>query len=120
VAALHLTRDLGDVTPYYELEVKQKLLWNTFVDHYNNLAVSMDPLFLHVDGKAGTDKTTVIESMCAEVDRLAAELSLPSPIFRAAPTGVAACNFGGTVLSETGFPSSVVAMEFAPHCKQGL
>jgi Cdc6-like AAA superfamily ATPase len=68
------------------------------VDHYNNLAVSMDPLFLHVNGKAGTGKTTVIKSMCAEINRLAAELSLPSPIFRAAPTGVVACNFGGSTL----------------------
>jgi ATP-dependent DNA helicase PIF1 len=58
----------------------------------------MDPLFPHVDGKAGTGKTTVIKSMCAEVDRLAAELNLPSPIFQAAPTGVAACNFGGWTL----------------------
>jgi Cdc6-like AAA superfamily ATPase len=93
-----VSRDLGDVTPYHELEVKQKLLWNTFRDHYNDLAVSMNPLFLHVDGKAGTGKTTVIKSMCAEVDRLAAELSVPSPIFRAAPTDVAACNFGGSTL----------------------
>jgi ATP-dependent DNA helicase PIF1 len=90
--------DLGDITPYHELEVKQKLLWNTYVDHYNSLAVSTDPLYLHVDGKAGTGKTTVIKSMCAEVDCLAAELGLPSPIFRAVPTGVAACNFGGSTL----------------------
>jgi ATP-dependent DNA helicase PIF1 len=80
------------------LETKQKLLWDTFVDHYNALSMSIEPLFLHVDGKAGTGKTTVIMSMCAEVDRLAAELGNPSPIFRAAPTGVAACNFGGSTL----------------------
>ena len=60
--------------------------------------MSMEPLLAHVDGKAGTGKTTVIMSMCAEVDRLASELGLPSPIFRAAPTGVAACNFGGSTL----------------------
>jgi hypothetical protein len=58
----------------------------------------MEPLLAHVDGKAGTGKTTVIMSMCAEVDRLASELGLLSPIFRAAPTGVAACNFGGSTL----------------------
>jgi hypothetical protein len=78
---LIVSRDLRVITPYHKLEVKQKLLWNTFIDYYNGLAVSMDPLFLHVNSKAGTGKTTVIKSMCAEVNRLAAELSLPSPIF---------------------------------------
>jgi ATP-dependent DNA helicase PIF1 len=93
-----LARALGVVTPFWQLEAKQKLLWNTFVDHYNELSVPMDQLFAHVDGKAGTGKTTVIMSMCAVVDRLASELSLPSLIFRAAPTGVAACNFSGSTL----------------------
>jgi hypothetical protein len=92
------SRNISVVTPYYKLEAKQKLLWDTFVNHYNNLGVSMEPLLAHVDGKAGTGKTTVIMSMCAEVDRLASELGLLSPIFRAAPTGVAACNFGGSTL----------------------
>ena len=60
--------------------------------------MSIELLLAHVDGKAGTSKTTVIMSMCAEVDRLASELGLPSPIFQAAPIGVAACNFGGSTL----------------------
>lgn len=94
------TRNVGSVTAYEQLEVKQKLLWDTFVDHFNNVTDGPDrrQLLLHVDGKAGTGKTTVIISMCAEVDRIAGELGLGSVIARAAPTGVAACNFGGSTL----------------------
>jgi hypothetical protein len=93
------SRNIGISTPYHKLEVKQKLLWDTFVGHYNDLSVSIEPLLAHVDGKGGTGKTTVIMSMCAEVDRLASKLGLPFPIFRAAPTSVAACNFGGATLN---------------------
>lgn len=72
------TRDIGFVTPYDQLEVKQRLLWDTFVNRFNG--VSTEPirkqLLLHVDGKVGTGKTTVIMSMCAEVERVAGDLGL--------------------------------------------
>ncbi|ENI03011.1 hypothetical protein COCC4DRAFT_42114 [Bipolaris maydis ATCC 48331] len=92
------TRNIGSVTSYKQVEIKQRLLWDTFVDHFKGVSDN-EPLrrqlLLHVDDKADT---TVIMSMCAKVERIASDLGIASVVIRAAPTGVAACNFGGSTL----------------------
>ncbi|KAJ6284319.1 hypothetical protein J3E71DRAFT_360457 [Bipolaris maydis] len=94
------TCDIGPVTSYNRRKVKQKLLWDTFLDHFRG--VSNEPirrqLLLHIDGKGGTGKTTVIMSMCAEVEGITGNLGSCSIVVRVSPTGVAACNFGGSTL----------------------
>jgi hypothetical protein len=52
-------------------------------------------LAVNCDGKAGTGKTHTILQTCGYLDRLAEQQGLPSPVLRAAPTGVAAFNFFG-------------------------
>jgi hypothetical protein len=102
-------------TDYQSLEAKQKLTYDTFVTHWKDVVYGFNPvqLLLHLDGKAGTGKTTVVESMCSEVERIAWNNGRSSPILRAAPTGVAACNFGGSTLHSL-FRFSVKEKSYQP------
>ncbi|KAJ6192312.1 hypothetical protein J3E72DRAFT_273647 [Bipolaris maydis] len=94
------TCDIGPVTSYNRRKVKQKLLWDTFLDHFRG--VFNEPirrqLLLHIDGKGGTGKTTVIMSMCAEVERITGNLGSCSIVVRVSSTGVAACDFNSSTL----------------------
>ncbi|KAK1912952.1 hypothetical protein P3342_004888 [Pyrenophora teres f. teres] len=87
-------------TSYENLELKQRLLYDTVLNHYKSSAIGAKPaqLLLHLDGKAGTGKTTVVQALCNAVNDVARDYSRSSPILRAAPTGIAACNFGGSTL----------------------
>jgi ATP-dependent DNA helicase PIF1 len=68
-----------------------------------------------MDGEGGTGKTTVVSTLCAGIDAMAAEYGLPSPILRGAPTRVAAHNIGGqTLYSLLRLPVKKVAFEDLP------
>jgi ATP-dependent exoDNAse (exonuclease V) alpha subunit len=53
---------------------------------------------LNVDGVAGSGKTFTLLKTCARIQELASQAGKQNPVFRAAPTGVAAFNFVGKTL----------------------
>ena len=55
-------------------------------------------LLLNVDGVAGSGKTFTLLKTCARIQELAREAGKPNPVFRAAPTGIAAFNIIGKTL----------------------
>jgi hypothetical protein len=67
---------------------------------------------VHIDSKGGTSKTTVVRTLYARIDAIAAEYGLLSPILRGALTGVAAHNIGRqTLYSLLRLPVKKVAFE---------
>lgn len=58
------------------------------------------PLFLNVDGPAGTGRSYVIEMLSAYLAELATAHSVRDPVARAGPTGVAAFNIKGRTLHQ--------------------
>ncbi|KAH7082829.1 hypothetical protein BKA63DRAFT_529794 [Paraphoma chrysanthemicola] len=78
---LHLNKDCSSTTSvvqYDNLEEKQKVAHQLFVDHCQS--------------EGGTSKTTVVRSIYKGLDRHAQNAGKPSPVLRAAPTRVAAHN----------------------------
>jgi hypothetical protein len=61
-------------------------------------SINTAALRVHIDSKGSTSKTTVVSTLCAGIDAIAAKYSLPSPILRGALTRVAAHNIGGQTL----------------------
>jgi hypothetical protein len=55
-------------------------------------------LLLNVDGVAGSRKTFTLLKTCARIQELAREAGKQNPVFRAAPTGIAAFNIIGKTL----------------------
>jgi len=55
-------------------------------------------LLLNVDGVAGSGKTFTLLKTCARIQELATETGRSNPVFRAAPTGIAAFNIVGKTL----------------------
>jgi hypothetical protein len=55
-------------------------------------------LLLNIDGVAGAGKTFALLKICARLQELAIEAQKQNPIFRAAPTGIAAFNILGKTL----------------------
>jgi hypothetical protein len=99
------------------LEKKQKLAYYLFVNHCQAWAsgIAIAPIFVHIDGEGGTGKTTVVRTTCHGIDAEAANYGQPSPVLRAAPTGVAAHNIGGLTLhSLLRLPVKKVAFEDLP------
>ena len=82
------------------LNLEQRKLYDTVVSQYSNELAGRSPpqLLLHVDGVAGSGKTFVLLKTCARIQELAQQASKPNPIFRAAPTGIAAFNIVGKTL----------------------
>jgi ATP-dependent exoDNAse (exonuclease V) alpha subunit len=87
------------------LNVQQQKLYNVIVAQYRaELAATtgfgdpVRPLLLNVDGAAGSGKTFTLQKACSQIQEMAAAAHKPNPIFRAAPTGVAAFNFQGKTL----------------------
>jgi ATP-dependent DNA helicase PIF1 len=84
------------------LNLEQRKLYDTVVDQYSQeLALDMllpSQLLLHVDGVAGSGKTFTLLKTCARVQELAKEAGKQNPVFRAAPTGIAAFNIVGKTL----------------------
>ena len=84
------------------LNLEQRKLFNTVVDQYSQeLALDMplpSQLLLNVDGVAGSGKTFTLLKTCARIQELAREAGKQNPVFRAAPTGIAAFNIIGKTL----------------------
>ena len=53
---------------------------------------------MNVDGIAGSGKTFTLLKTCARIQELAREAGKQNPVFRAAPTGIAAFNIIGKTL----------------------
>jgi tRNA A37 threonylcarbamoyladenosine biosynthesis protein TsaE len=51
--------------PFSELEAKQKSLYKIVVTHWEDVLYNFcpDQLLIHLDGKAGMGKTTVVQAM---------------------------------------------------------
>jgi hypothetical protein len=90
------------------LNLEQRKLYDTVVSQCSNELAGqpLPQLLLHVDGVAGSRKTFVLLKTCARIQELAQEAGRQNPVFRAAPTGIAACaydrriDFRGTVRYE--------------------
>lgn len=82
------------------LNTEQRKLYDTVVSQYSLELALYRPsqLLLNVDGEAGSGKTFTLLKTCARIQELAAEAGMPNPVFRAAPTGIAAFNIIGKTL----------------------
>jgi len=84
------------------LNREQRKLYDTVVDQYSQELTLDTPLprqlLLNVDGVAGSGKTFTLLKMCARIQELAIEAGRQNPVFRAAPTGIAAFNIVGKTL----------------------
>ncbi|KJZ74108.1 hypothetical protein HIM_06354 [Hirsutella minnesotensis 3608] len=76
------------------LNPEQRIVYDTFVGHFQ--CGSEEQILLHVDGGGGTGKSYLIKVLSSHLQRLAG--NRPSPIWRAAPTGVASNQIMGTTL----------------------
>jgi primosomal protein N' len=74
------------------LNLEQRKLYDTVVSQYSSELAGqpLPQLLLHVDGVAGSGKTFVLLKTCAQIQELAQEAERQNPVFRAAPTGIAA------------------------------
>ena len=83
------------------LNLEQRKLYDIVVDQY---AWELSgpglppPLLLNVDGVAGSRKTYTLLKICAKLQDLASQAGKQNPVFRAAPTGIAAYNITGKTL----------------------
>jgi ATP-dependent exoDNAse (exonuclease V) alpha subunit len=82
------------------LNTEQRKLYDVVTAQYVQELASDDPLplLLNVDGVAGSGKTFTVLKTCAQIQELAVEAGRGNPVFRAAPTGVAAFNIMGKTL----------------------
>ncbi|KAJ6437024.1 hypothetical protein O9K51_10321 [Purpureocillium lavendulum] len=76
------------------LNAEQWIVYDTFVGHFQ--CGSEEQILLHVDGGGGTGKSYLIKVLSSHLQKLAG--NRPSPIWRAAPTGVASNQIMGTTL----------------------
>ncbi|KAF5128359.1 ATP-dependent DNA helicase pif1 [Metarhizium anisopliae] len=72
----------------------QRLVYDTVMDHF--LTQESSQLLLHVDGGGGTGKSYLINLLSAHLQAAAAGRG--TPVWRAAPTGVAGNQISGTTL----------------------
>jgi len=85
---------------YNQLQAKQQVLYDEVIDHWTNYVSGFRPdqLLLHVDGAAGTGKTTVLMTICKKLEDSAEEFREVCPVIRSAPTGIAAHNILGRTI----------------------
>ncbi|KAF6523203.1 hypothetical protein HZS61_014731 [Fusarium oxysporum f. sp. conglutinans] len=76
------------------LNPEQRLVYDTVMDHF--LTQNPSQLLLHVDGGGGTGKSYLINLLSAHLQ--AATGGRGTPVWRAAPTGVAGNQISGTTL----------------------
>ncbi|KAI8415866.1 hypothetical protein FOFC_05493 [Fusarium oxysporum] len=76
------------------LNSEQRIVYDTFIGHFQ--CGSEEQILLHVDGGGGTGKSYMVKVLSSHLQRLAG--NRPSPIWRAAPTGVASNQIMGTTL----------------------
>jgi ATP-dependent DNA helicase PIF1 len=96
-----LTADLEEVD-WRLLRGEQRILFLQVVAHYK---ATLDPriptpppLYINIDGTAGTGKSFLIAAISTELKQLALAAGHQDPVLRAAPTGIAAFNIRGTTL----------------------
>jgi len=84
------------------LNVEQRKLYDTVVGQYSQELTIDAPLprqlLLNVDGVSGSGKTFTLLKTCARIQELAVAAGKQNPVFRAAPTGMAAFNIVGKTL----------------------
>ena len=84
------------------LNLEQRKLYDTVAGQYSQELALDTPLprqlLLNVDGVAGSGKTFTLLKTCARIQELAIEAGKQNPVFRAAPTGIAAFNIVGKTL----------------------
>src|SRR6202008_1326620 len=84
------------------LNTEQRKLYDTVVRQYNQEITEHLPvpsqLLLNIDGVAGSGKTFTLLKACAQIQELALQAGKQNPVFRAAPTGIAAFNIVGKTL----------------------
>jgi hypothetical protein len=84
------------------LNLEQRKLYDIIVEQYVQELTLDTPLprqlLLNVDGVAGSGKTFTLLKTCARIQELAIEAGKENPVFRAAPTGIAAFNIVGKTL----------------------
>lgn len=84
------------------LNLEQRKLYDTVAGQYSQGLALDSPLprqlLLNVDGVAGSGKTFTLLKTCALIQELAVEAGKQNPVFRAAPTGIAAFNIVGKTL----------------------
>jgi ATP-dependent DNA helicase PIF1 len=84
------------------LNLEQRKLYNIVVEQYTQELTLDSPfprqLLLNVDGVAGSGKTFTLLKTCARIQELAVAAGKQNPVFRAAPTGIAAFNIVGKTL----------------------
>ena len=82
------------------LNLEQRRLYDMVTSQYLDELASRSPpqLLLQVDGVAGSGKTFVLLKICARIQELASKVGKQTPVFRTAPTGIAAFNILGRTL----------------------
>ena len=107
------------------LNYEQRKLYDTIVNYYT-AEISRNgplpcPLLLNVDSVAGSGKTYSLLTACARLQELATDAGLLNPVFRAAPTGIAAFNFiGKTIHSLLRLPVKGKSADLSPVTLQSL
>jgi ATP-dependent exoDNAse (exonuclease V) alpha subunit len=107
------------------LNLEQRKLYDTVVTQYSReLSLASPPppqLLLNVDGVAGSGKTFTLLKTCARLQELATEAGKQTPVFRAAPTGIAAFNIiGKTLHSLLRLPVKGKKSDMSPATLQAL
>jgi len=82
------------------LNIEQRKLYDVVVTQYTQELADEHPpqLLINVDGVAGSGKTFALLKTCARIQELANAAGKQNPVFRAAPTGIAAYNIVGKTL----------------------
>ncbi len=83
------------------LNLEQRKLYDIVINQYTQELSSLalpQQLLLNVDGVAGSGKTYTLLKICAQLQDLALQARRQNPVFRAAPTGIAAYNITGKTL----------------------
>jgi hypothetical protein len=84
------------------LQSAQHHIYDVVVGHYRQIQIGLSPppLRINIDGEAGTGKSHLIAVLSATLHDIAMSNGKPSPLVRAAPTGVAAFNINGRTTYE--------------------
>jgi hypothetical protein len=106
------------------LNLEQRKLYDIVVNQYTQELSGLrspPPLLLNVDGVAGSGKTYTLLKICAQLQGLASQAGKQNPVFRAAPTGIAAYNITGKTLhSLLRLPVKAQSTDLSPSKLQAL
>jgi ATP-dependent DNA helicase PIF1 len=105
------------------LNPEQRKLYGSVIDHFTEYLETgqESQLLLNVDGVAGSGKTYTLLKICSRLQELAFTAGRENPVFRAAPTGIAAFNIvGKTLHSLLRLPVKSTATELSNASLQSL